>query len=490
MAANPNMQTLRDWLPFTRTDTAEDAPIPEAWRLPLAGLDPVAKSTELRRQLIIHLELSTNPHARLKLLEATFQESVGTLPVIEALISRADLPLPSDVLQAALAADNLLKSMAAGYIGVIESLRAQKVPASASHLIRVSTLRAVQCLVNRQQLACRAYAPASPNTWQQLHAIYAYARQQGLGHYSNGGRTLEAEYIGGVLLAYADPTKFSRQDLVPLIECASHFASQVQIRGANSIAPNAARSAQFLIQESDRHPGKRLRTAPPEEWKQGWVVDCIPMVATLSALIARRQQNLPDDPGDPATPTGILQKSLNMWRGQRGRRFARQSFKPRGELVTGLSALILALDTDVVAEGSEWAILDESPDGFGLRYLRGNATELQVGELVGLRPRERERLHVCLIRRVVNAGAARLELGLQEIAPIAFPVPIPNEHATKKQALFFPTMPAHRGISGALARTGELHAGVQLNIAGHPAMSALRPIETDERYELWELTTR
>lgn len=484
------MQKLRDWLPFGRPSGGEDNSILEAWRFPLAGLDPGAIAEELRRQLINHHEATSNPHARLKLLEACYHESLGALPKIEAAVSQAGLPLPGEILQDALAADNLLKTMAAGYIGLIDTLRAQKLPASALNLVRLSTLRAIQCLARRQQLACRAYAPASANTWQQLHATYGYARQQALTRYANGGRTLEEEYLGAVLLAYADPTKFSRHDLVPLIECAAHFAPLALIHDAATVAADSIRTSQFLVHETDPHCGKRLATTTPDERRDGWVVDCAHLVSAINALLAHRQKGLPQTPNDPATPDAMLRAVSNMWRGQRARRFSRQSFKPRGELVTGLVPLIEALDTDEVAAGSEWAILDESPDGFGLRYLRGDAVDLQVGELVGLRPRERERLHVCLIRRVVNAGAARLELGLQEIAPLAFALSIPNGHDGGNPALFFPTMPAHRGMPGALARAGDLTPGLDLTVAGQPPMRALRAIEADGRYELWELSQR
>lgn len=484
------MQTIRDWLPFGRPNGAEDNSVLEAWRFPLAGLDPGAIAEELRRQLVTHHAATSNPHARLKLLEACYLESLGALPKVEAAVSQAALPLPGEILQAALAADNLLKTMAAGYIGLIDTLRVQKLPASALNLVRLSTLRAIQCLARRQQLAARAYAPASATTWQQLHATYAYARQQGLTRYANGGRTLEEEYLGAVLLAYADPTKFSRHDLVPLIECAAHFAPLALVHDAATVASDSIRSPQFLVHESDQNCGKRFATTSPEERRDGWVVDCAHLVSAINALLAHRQNGLPKTPNDPGTPDAMLRAVSNMWRGQRARRFSRQSFKPRGELVTGLLPLIAALDTDDVAAGSEWAILDESPDGFGLRYLRGDAVDLQVGELVGLRPRERERLHVCLIRRVVNAGAARLELGLQEIAPVAFALSIPNGHAGGNPAIFFPAMPAHRGIPGALARTGDLKAGLDLSVSGQPPMRALRAIETDGNYELWELSQR
>ena len=479
------MHTLRDWFSHA-PQPADDTTSPAAPRI-----DPAETAEELRQQLTAQQETNSNPHARLKLLETCYHESSRALTQIESGVSRAGLPLPGDVLQAALAADNLLKTMAAGYGWLIDALRAQHVPGSASHLVKLAALRATQCLARRQELACRAYAPASANTWQQLNAIYAYARREGLTAYANGGRTLEAEYLGALLLAHADPSKFSRQNLAQLFECVAHFAPLAVVHDAGTVSAERVGAAQFLLHEGNRHPGKRLTDVAPEQRQRGWVVDCTQLVATLGSVLARRQQGMPRSEGDPATPTAILKTVLNAWRGQRQRRFARQSFKPRGELVAGFPALLAALATDTVTDGSEWTILDESPDGFGLRYLRGSAIDLQVGQLVGLRPREREKLHVCLVRRVVNGGAARLELGLQEIAPVAFALHLPGgRNGTTTPVIFFPAMPAHRGIPGALARTGTLAAGDYLAAPGQPPLRAQRVIETDEPYELWELSAQ
>lgn len=485
-------KNLRDWLPFGQSgpslnDSAR-APL-ESWRSPLASLDPRASAEELRRLLGQQGDPRSNPHARLKWLEACYQDSATILPAIETAVSGAALPLPADVLQSALAADNLLKAMVSGYLALIDTLRAQKVPASASNLVRISTLRAVQCLARRQQLACRAYATASSSTWAQLHATYGYARQQALTGYANGGRSLEEEYLGAILLAYADPSKFSRHDLVPLIECSAHFAPLAIVHNASAVSAEKTGVAQFLAQETNTHPGKKLSVATAEERKHGWIIDCAHLISALTAVLAHRQQGLPPTGNDPGTPSPMLRAVLNMWRGQPARRFSRQSFKPRGELVTGLEALVSALASDTVSDGSEWAILDESPDGFGLRYLRGNAVNLQVGELVGLRPRAGERLHVCMIRRVVNGGAARLELGLQEIAPVAFPFSLPNlQRGSAVPAVFFPAMPAHRGKPGALAAAGFFATGMRVALPGYPGYRALNAIEIDARYELWELT--
>ena len=60
---------------------------------------------------------------------------------------------------------------------------------------------------------------------------------------------------------------------------------------------------------------------------------------------------------------------------------------------------------------SEWALVDESPDGFRLRFIKGEKKTLGAGDIVALQPRESSKIHVCLVRRI-SSSQARLEIGL------------------------------------------------------------------------------
>ena len=482
------MQILKDWLQFGRGAATPDlTALPEEWTPPHPDTDPVTVVENLREQLAQQFAQRANPHARIKWLELCHAELLLRLPKIEREISLSTLPLEGRPLQTALSSDNLIKAMAGGYILVLEALRTQKVLASQSPLIRLAALRAVQLLGQRQKLACLAYAPASANTWQQIHGIYAYATSQGVDLFSHHDRTLEASYLEALLLAYANPTQFSRVEIPALIACINHFSHHARI-----IKPSADKvrsRAVFMVAHNDTQAGRRALLHLDEVEHSAWLVDCSHLVAIMSEVIQQRLAGTRSPNDDGQTPDSVLRDAFTAWRGPRARRFARQSFKPRGELVLGMGALHAALASDTVDEGSEWTILDESPDGFGLRLARGNVKGIQVGELVGMRPRERETLHVCLIRRVVYGGASRLEMGVQEVGPVAHPLTLTIEQNRPVPALFFPTLPAYRNVPGLMIEAHTAEPGDPIRTPTGQLLTVSRPLEQDHRYQLWELTS-
>ncbi|HEY5764305.1 MAG TPA: hypothetical protein VIS73_13935, partial [Rhodocyclaceae bacterium] len=194
-------------------------------------------------------------------------------------------------------------------------------------------------------------------------------------------------------------------------------------------------------------------------------------------------------------------------RGHPQRRFSRTRFKPRGELVSSLEDLLAAVagvallcrrSEDPIPPGgarpavSEWAITDESPDGFGIRFLRGDMRRVEVGDLVAFRPRERGRIHLCLVRRITNAGAAQLELGLQEISPQAQIVALPAAPAGRgaTQAIYLPKMPGFSNAAGLIVAPGTIELGqtISLAISGQSArMVAVRFLQRGERSHLIQI---
>ena len=96
---------------------------------------------------------------------------------------------------------------------------------------------------------------------------------------------------------------------------------------------------------------------------------------------------------DAAQPVGDVGSTAT-------RRFSRMRFKPRADLVIGMLDVTLFLSSaayrrrrdDGSKRGpgapaiSEWALVDESPDGFGVRYIRGDIAAVEVGDVVALRP--------------------------------------------------------------------------------------------------------
>jgi hypothetical protein len=179
----------------------------------------------------------------------------------------------------------------------------------------------------------------------------------------------------------------------------------------------------------------------------------------------------------PNASLAMLRTLAAMWGAQPTRRFSRMRFKPRADLVIGLLDVSLFLSggafrrrsNDSEKRGisspavSEWALVDESPDGFGIRYVRGDIGNVEVGDIVGIRPRESSHVQICLVRRVSNAGQTRYELGLQNLSPHALVVDLPaTEDTARAKAVLLPRMPAYNNAAGLLSTPGRIPEGLEI----------------------------
>jgi hypothetical protein len=205
----------------------------------------------------------------------------------------------------------------------------------------------------------------------------------------------------------------------------------------------------FLIKAGDSRAGRSLLRAGSTPIESGdLVLRCTRLLAKLQGQIGGIEKGIePARLGLPLAarqPTYVaLMRNLHrLWSAPPMRRFSRQKFKPRVDLVVGFDLLWTYLagpanrrrtdDLPVKIDTSEWAIGNESPGGFSLQYLAGNAAPVRVGEVVGLRPRDQSVVHICLTRRVVTGDLQSLELGLQNLAPGGMPTMVSVETVDKK----------------------------------------------------------
>lgn len=517
----------------------------QALRESLAGLgdiDPVERVRLVAARTAALFAQHQDPASRALLLHAVEAEAATLLPAIAQRVAEAPLPLANDVNDDALAADKLLKTLAATWTRLAEQLaaggaRPPTVPLARAH---ADALRgAAGALFQRHLLAYRAYAPASESSWLALHRIHASARDAGLARQADGGVAVEHHYHAALLLALADPMKFPRSALPLLQEQAERFAPLVRLYPTNGHElPESA--SLFLVCPQEGRPARPLARAEAIVQADGFILDANPAVANLRKDIFDRERRAAER-GEATPELALLGNLLSMWRGHPHRRFSRNRFKPRGDLVSGIDGLVLALsggalmrrhtdhpapavgdhpapatgDQPAPATGdplspaasggvapaparpavSEWAITDESPDGFGVRFLKGESGALDVGDIVAFRARERSRVHVCLVRRVSNCGPTRLELGLQELAPAvhAFRLPAAAGAAAgpASDAVLLPKMPCYRNIPGLIVRPGSISLGqrfvVNGNDGGKVSLSVARLLQGGARGELYAL---
>ena len=108
-------------------------------------------------------------------------------------------------------------------------------------------------------------------------------------------------------------------------------------------------------------------------------------------------------------------------------------------------------------------MIDEGPDGFLVRFIKGEKSKIGVGDLVALQPRESSKTHICLVRRIASVSG-RLELGLQLLSPQVSVVDIKSDHHPVTRGLFLHNLPAYGKHAGLIIPPGKLTAGQKITV--------------------------
>ncbi|BBO20464.1 MAG: hypothetical protein LC123_00480 [Burkholderiales bacterium] len=388
-----------------------------------------------------------NSRTRIKLFEASLDTVHKLVREVEKLLAASPLPLEQDIQLVFLAANALLKSLAACYAGISDEINHKWIGIGLAKPLRLATLRAMEFQALRLDLAYRVYARGSRSAWAELHRLYRTARSGGFATQKPHGVQASAEqiYLNALLLDFAEPTKLAPGELERVRFYIARHARFAQIEEAPAARKGSEPlDACFLIKSKDARAGRSLARVGNTPIEQGdLVLRCGRLLTKLQGQIGGIEKGIePARLGLPLAArqpgyVALMRNLHRLWSAPPMRRFSRQKFKPRVDLVVGFDPLWTYLagpanrrrtdELPVKIDTSEWAIGNESPGGFSLQYLAGNAAPVRVGEVVGLRPRDQSVVHICLTRRVVTGDLQSLELGLQNLAPGGMPTMVSIE---------------------------------------------------------------
>lgn len=398
-----------------------------------------ALATELQR-----FRNTSNIRTRLKSLEVAVETAHKLIQESDKELDQATLPLSPELQQVFVSANGLLKTLAAAYAGIVDEISQKWIGIGFSKPLRLAVVRAMQFQAQRLGLAYRVYARGSNSAWAELHRLYRIARDGSFATSlpQDAAATAEQCYVKALLLAFAEPTKLAPGELERVRFYVERHAKFVQLEEAPHPMPaGQPMDACFLIKPNEARAGRSLvRSANAAIEAGDLVLRCGRLLTKLQGQIGGIEKGI--EPARLGLPLAArqpnyvaLMRSLHrLWSAPPVRRFSRQRFKPRVDIVVGFELLWQFLagpsnrrrtdELPLKIETSEWAIGNESPGGFSLQYLAGNAGLVRVGEVVGLRPRDQGAVHVCLSRRVVTGDLQSLELGLQKLAPLGVPTAI------------------------------------------------------------------
>ena len=495
---------FRDLFPFSQPMAERKAAAVRELLDTVSGLSPYDVATELTSQVIPGIVDQQNLHMRFKLLEDARQEAEKALPVLERHIDSSVLPLPLPATTSALTADNLLKALTTSYFDIAKKITEGSQHKGLTHLLQRTIHRAMLLISRRQNLAYRSYARPSATSWLMLHELYQMARQLRARIPDAEISPIEHQYLSALLFAYLEPSKLPRAELAAAIFYTQQLSVHARI---TEITPeiNARKSAapMFLVRPDEGSPGTPLlRLALGAPIFDGYIVDCSGVLDTLNKSVERAADH-PGEPGLEIPPA--LRQTLQLAIGSQSmRRFGRKRFKPHADLVGGITQVIPFIEGDAPSRRavdvtkhkghhsfspSEWSLIDQSPDGFLVRFIQGDKWQVGVGNIVALQPRESSRVHICLVRRISSTNQGRLELGLQALSPQVSIVPLPG-HGENRRGIYLHSLPAFGNRPGIIAHPGHLASGHKIRLTNSGSDHLLqvgRRLEASEGLEFFAL---
>ncbi|MDQ8022384.1 MAG: hypothetical protein REI94_11135 [Moraxellaceae bacterium] len=460
-------------------------------------------AAEMLSQCVVEARaLKGHLRRQLKLLDQIHHHAESVVTDLDKMLDESRLPLTATSRIAAATADRLLKQLGEAYMELALELNSKWLRAVYRSALEQACFRAAQLIHKRSLMALRAYASGSSRRWAQFNSIYGIAREGGFHRKSfEGEETIERLVGKSGLLALADPATLGAEELGWLRFYVERHGNRVVVRSA---PPEKRGAGLFVLTEKGRVPrrlGSSYELNPGE-----LVLDLRTVLKHLKRQLVGMRTGIPPNklglPLAAAKPEYmfLLQRCGEQWSEPRARRHSRNSFRPRADLVPGFDSVRHFLTaaafrrraTDKsegigggLSQSSEWQVVDQSPSGFGLRFVSGHAGAIAVGELVALRPRESAAVSLCVTRRARSITNADFELGVELLGDNAAPASI-NKPTTKGKSVQVPALLLSKVLClnkspGLLAPIGDVTPGMSLMVPYKGAMVQLEAVEIVER---------
>lgn len=458
----------------------------------------------------------------------------GLMPRLQARLDGATPPISRSIRTHAYLVEKLLKELGLAYVRLVRAGRGSWLSMGKKTAPRhVPLVRAMDLISRRLILSYRLYARPPRSAWLGLHELYRVALKEGLAmrDLSAPHSNAQAIYRKALLLAFAEPSRLGAGDLYRVRDYIARFGDSAELvpPKAKAAPPNEGLFVVNVAVDAPGQPFAKLRAGVPSRQVLLLVtthlVDRIGYhLKQLESGVSPAQLGLPQEP-ESARYRDLLQRLATNWTGAARRRAPRMHFRPRAELHIGFSGVWRMLEPPIETgdlggqdfsmgstsigstsmspppgrrEGAsnEWAILNESPGGFALRHLRGVVPAMRIGDLVGVRSRERGDTFVCLVRWIQSEAADHLDLGLQQLAPRFAPVTYrrsDGRSVTHHPLLFAPSSPQFNRVPVLVAPAKLFAPGAEFGIQYlglEIALRAERVLESTPHAELLQVVSR
>lgn len=462
------------------------------WLASLPKDDPLGAGRMLLEQLVPLNRSRVRITLRQDVTEGVLGYVELLVPRLDAALASGTLPLSMSSRNAAALAEDLLTELAYSYklLLVEQSRRLFGFASSGRALLPV--VRAMQMLAERLKLGYRMYATNPKSVWLELHELYQFALRRGLAGRAleDGGETPLSVYRSALLVAFSEPLKLMQGDLDRVLGWLERFGHLATIGAAGQ---QKTGQGLFLIKSQRDVPGYALskRHHPlPQGLDQ--LLNTLPVaeilldqMARLSAGEAPESLGLTADAADPAF-RDLMGRLVKHWGAVPNRRFTRLRTHARVEICVGIRGIWEFLNSRGAARATmgEWMVTNESPRGFALMHVKGSMESIRVGEVIGLRTRDSQTCHICVVRWVLSDNPEHLELGLEELAPTARAVSIRKTRGTSQDTehvLLLPEVPSLNQAPAILAPLFPLDTTCELSLGDLQSKLRVRATRLLER---------
>jgi hypothetical protein len=475
--------------------------------------DPKRASRLLIARLVALNEAPIPTRTRLRVLDMLRDHVDWLLPQLEIRVAKVTPPIPAPLREVAYAIEKLLKELASGYARSVFEIPRSWLPLGLKPKIHAPLTRAMDFHARRLALSQRLYARNPGSVWSDLHKLFQIARESGIADMEiESPRTSPLRvYRDALLLAFAQPTKLMHGDFSRVQGYLAAHGELAEIAAGRKFDDPLC---VFAIDPHRDKPGVAYTKRADAGFENGALVLLTHrLVERLEGQLKRMRDGVPPGnlglPEEARTPAYVelLQRLVMHWRGERKNRTARTRFHPRVELWVGLREIWRALRAEAPAEtpqaditsretplrSSEWIIVNESARGFALKFMSGSLPPIGVGEVVGLKGKDRSPPFVCLVRWVQSNSSEHFEIGLQQLAPMVVPAVYKANELDKvapEPVLFFPEMPAQKRAPAVVAPPNRVQRDQAFSLryrSGRLNLRASRVIEKTQSVELIEV---
>lgn len=457
----------------------------QAWLESLPVGHKPADSAFRLADLAEHLRLPNMGQRKLERLVELIADRAGTiLKALDTFLLHPPVPLTSAHEKAYQAADRLMAEMAVSQIAIAERAPLRWLGLRSGNEAKRRIERALQFSARRIVLAYRVGARPPSDSWLSLHALYRTICDLGIEnqHQEEFSASPKHTYLRTLLLALAEPSKLTAGMFDHVMFYVERHADLAEL----SVLPvNALRTlgdGHFIVDVRRPLPAQSARRAAEASLHGDWLLNCGPVLTQLSGQMAAVAAGVPpikvglpkaaEKPGYQQ----LLAYLAGSWGQPPTRRHTRNLFLPRADVMLGFPAIWLELGLNVTPDelekradrshSGEWSIINESPLGYGLRFVSGTTGALFAGQLVGVRPHSGGPMLVGVLQRLHTGPRRSVEIGVEILAarPVRVTIPRDDDGMESIQALLLARSAQLNNQLAMAAEPGRLRPGVTFSV--------------------------